>query len=71
MGQYKIAVMTDLVSQKFANSPALKEMLLATGDAELEEGNHWGIVSGVFAAGIGQNHLGKILMRLRDKLKQE
>ncbi len=63
--------MTDLVSQKFANSPALKEMLLATGDAELEEGNHWGDCFWGVCAGIGQNHLGKILMRLRDKLKQE
>lgn len=67
----KIAVMADLVSQKFANSPALKEMLLATGDAELEDGNHRGDCFWGVCAGIGQNNLGKILMRLRDKLKQE
>ena len=66
----KIAVMTDLVWQKFANNPELKKMLLDTGDMELIEGNTWGDVFWGVCEGKGQNHLGKILMMTRDKLRK-
>lgn len=66
----KINVMHDLLVEKFQD-PRLKTKLLATGDAYLEEGNKhgdrfWGTVDGK-----GENHLGKLLMEVRDQLKGE
>lgn len=37
--QVKVAIMTELVYEKFNQNPELKKRLLATGDAVLEEGN--------------------------------
>ena len=61
----RLAVMQSLVEQKFCNHPDLKQMLLNTGDAELEEGNDWGDTFWGICNGEGQNHLGKILMKIR------
>jgi len=69
--QMKIGIMEDLVRQKFTNDSRLKGLLIATGDAELVEGNHWGDTFwGVTEKG-GQNHLGKILMRVRAELQKK
>lgn len=45
-------------------------MLIATGDAILREGNHWGDrFWGVDArTGEGENHLGRLLMELRAEI---
>lgn len=66
----KVAVMRELVREKFKN-PLLRSLLLATGDAELIEGNtrndcFWGV-----CRGSGQNWLGKILMEVREECKRE
>lgn len=68
---HKIRYMLEAVRAKFA-IPELAEKLLATGDAELIEGNWWGDrFWGVFDKdGVGRNHLGKILMKVREELKQ-
>lgn len=66
--QVKFDVMFELLKQKF-DDPRLKKMLLDTGDAELIEGNTWGdtIWGCVDVEGewVGQNHLGKMLMKIR------
>lgn len=70
----KYQVMEDCLRAKFA-IPELKEMLLATGDTELIEGNWWqdntwGVCYCKNCQGkIGQNHLGKLLMKIREELK--
>ena len=61
-------IMHDLVWQKFSKNPELKEKLLATGDQELIETNKWGDVYWGVCNGKGQNHLGKILMKVRREL---
>ena len=66
----KLRVMAEAVWGKFTHSPVLAQKLLATGNAHLEEGNThgdevWGTVKGR-----GENYLGKILMRVRDKLRE-
>jgi ribA/ribD-fused uncharacterized protein len=63
----KFGVMLDLVRQKFSNA-ALRDLLLATGDAELIEGNHWGDTYWGVSNGLGQNNLGKILMQVRTEI---
>ena len=64
----KIPIMTRIVSDKFKRNPELAKLLIATGDQILIEGNKrhdtfWGTCNGV-----GQNHLGTILMDVRTDL---
>ena len=62
--EVKLDIMTEIVSQKFLQHPHLIEMLLQTGDEELVEGNKWDVCKGK-----SENHLGKILMKIRDVYK--
>ena len=65
----RLKIMEDLVRKKFTDHPSLKEILLSTGNAELIEGNYWyDDFWGVFK-GKGENHLGRILMKIREELK--
>jgi ribA/ribD-fused uncharacterized protein len=65
----KIDIMKDIVKTKFTQYSYLKEQLIKTKDEELIEGNWWGDTFwGVDSNGIGENHLGQILMELRREL---
>lgn len=64
----KMTVMEDLLRQKFAH-PDLRACLLATGDVKLIEGNWWGDTFWGVCKGLGQNHLGKLLMKIRQELQ--
>lgn len=63
----KIGIMNTLCYLKFLQNPDLRQMLLATGNLPLIEGNDWGDTFwGVNKKnGKGQNHLGHILMNVR------
>ena len=63
--------MLNLVRAKFTPGSKLAEWLLATGEAELSEGNTWGDEYwGVnLRTGKGLNKLGKILMMVREELR--
>ena len=72
--EVKDQVMYDVCYAKFTQDPVLKAKLLATGNRELVEGNThgdrcWGMTcsNGVW---IGENRLGKVLMKLRDDLRK-
>ena len=65
----KFHLMKRLLKMKFA-IPELKEMLLATGDEELVEGNYWHDTIWGVCNGVGENHLGKMLMEIRKELKE-
>ena len=67
--QVKLDIMRQLVADKFARSDELRRRLLATGDAELVEGNAWNDTFWGVCRGRGQNHLGRILMEVRDGLR--
>jgi hypothetical protein len=66
----KQGVMYACLKSKFSD-PALKQKLLDTGDAELEEGNWWNDTYWGICNGVGENHLGKLLMKLRKELAKE
>jgi ribA/ribD-fused uncharacterized protein len=66
--QVKVDIMRDLVRQKFSCDPDLTERLLATGDAELIEGNTWRDAFWGVYEGRGENWLGRILMEVRRDL---
>ena len=63
--EVKLRVMYDLTVLKYSD-PELRTRLLATEDAVLIEGNDWGDRYWGQCDGIGENHMGKILMRVRD-----
>ncbi len=65
----KLEVMRTLVWQKFEN-PELREKLLATGGQPLIEGNTWGDTFWGVCNGVGENHLGLILMNIRDRVRE-
>lgn len=65
----KMSLMREIVQAKFMQNPRLAELLLATDDAYLEEGNTWGDRTWGTVDGIGANHLGRILMEVREELR--
>lgn len=65
----KLGIMENLVRQKFTKHITMKANLLATGDDELVEGNWWGDRFWGVCKGSGLNHLGRILMRVREELR--
>ena len=64
----KLEVMRELTFKKYQN-PELAKLLLDTGEQELIEGNDWGDVFYGMCNGVGQNHLGKIIMEVRTSLR--
>ena len=66
--EVKLAVMENLLRQKFAH-PDLRQKLLETGDAYLEESNAWQDFFWGVCDGKGANHLGWLLMKVRDELR--
>ena len=66
--EVKDNVMLIGLRKKFAD-PELRDLLLATGDEELVEGNYWGDTYWGVCNGIGQNKLGKLLMQVREEIK--
>ena len=68
--EVKLAVMEDLLRQKFSHSD-LRHKLLDTGKAYLEESNAWGDHWWGVCNGVGANHLGRLLMTIRNELRVE
>jgi N-glycosidase YbiA len=71
----KLDILEVLVRQKFTRHPDLQKLLVATGEIELIEGNTWNdrfygaMWNEKKAEWIGKNHLGKILMKVRQELR--
>ena len=66
--EIKSGVMYEICLAKFSQNNELKNKLLATGEEYLEEGNTWGDTVWGVCNGVGENRLGKILMRVRSEL---
>lgn len=73
----KLYVMSQLIAQKFPSLQLhdrydyeLTIKLLATGDEELLEGNDWNDRFWGVCDGVGENHLGKILMARRAQVRE-
>lgn len=66
----KLSIMEEIVRIKFKN-PEVRNLLLATNDLYIEEGNGWGDTFWGVCKGKGQNHLGKILMKIRKEIQDE
>ncbi len=66
----KLQVMEDLLRLKFSNRE-VGNLLILTGDEELVEGNWWNDTYWGVCRGVGENHLGKLLMKIRAELIAE
>lgn len=65
----KVAYMYLVNTQKYQHAH-LRMKLLDTADAYLEETNTWGDTFWGVCNGVGRNELGKLLMQIRDEIKQ-
>jgi ribA/ribD-fused uncharacterized protein len=63
-----LSTMEMLVRQKFQKEP-LRSALIKTYPSQLIEGNNWGDTFWGTCNGVGHNHLGIILMKIRDGLR--
>lgn len=69
----KLDVMLGVLRQKFA-ADSLKQQLLGTGDMHLVEGNewhdnYWGSCTCPACGNHGENHLGRLLMQVRNEVR--
>lgn len=64
----RLGQMEKIVRSKFMHNSILRIQLVLTKDAELIEGNWWGDKFWGVCEGVGENHLGKILMKIRSEL---
>jgi ribA/ribD-fused uncharacterized protein len=65
----RVDVMRRGLLAKFTSNEALKDILLGTGDAKIEEESPAESFWGIGADGQGENWTGKLLMELRDSLR--
>jgi hypothetical protein len=63
--EIKIPIMRELLIKKFSDRELLHR-LRQTKSRELLEGNHWGDTFWGICRGQGENHLGKLLMEIRE-----
>jgi ribA/ribD-fused uncharacterized protein len=66
--EVKLHVMEILLRQKFAVEP-YRSALISTGNAELIEGNWWNDHYWGVCRGVGENHLGRLIMEIRAELQ--
>jgi ribA/ribD-fused uncharacterized protein len=65
----KLVIMEELLVIKFCGKePLLTRALLDTGDADLVEGNTWNDTFWGVCNGSGENHLGRLLIKVRGDL---
>ena len=68
--EVKLSVMLEVLRHKFNQNPDLADKLLATGDTLLQEGNTWHDYYWGVCNGKGENNLGKLLMLVRQELRE-
>lgn len=69
--EVKVKVMYFVVKEKFKQNIELQNLLLATENIYLEEGNNWNDRTWGTVNGIGSNYLGRILMQVRQELRAQ
>ena len=66
----KLMMMRRVLEQKFRANTFNAGLLVSTADQEIVEGNTWGDAFWGVCDGVGQNHLGRMLMDIRASLIQ-
>lgn len=65
----KVGVLEDIIRHKALQNPDVKDALLLSGDEQIIEDNPNDDFWGCGSDGEGQNHTGRILMKIRGELK--
>lgn len=65
--EVRIPIMEEIVRAKFVQNPSLAEKLIKV-EGPIQEDNSWHDTFWGVCNGVGENHLGKILMTIRDEL---
>lgn len=63
----RLILMEQFTREKYATNNVLKQKLLNTKGMLLIEGNKWGDTFWGVCNGVGENNLGKIIMKVRDE----
>ena len=63
----KLSIMEDLCNEKFS-IPYFRSKLYQTGSAKIVEGSYWHDTYWGICKGVGENHLGKIIMKIRQNI---
>lgn len=66
----KLETMRQLLQDKFSREP-FRSKLISTGEAEIIEENHWNDTFWGVCKGVGENHLGRLLMDLRREIQSQ
>jgi ribA/ribD-fused uncharacterized protein len=64
----KLDIMYEIVKAKVEQNEDVRTLLLKTGDKQIFENSPWDAFWGRGSDGTGQNHMGKILMRIRQAI---
>jgi len=64
----RISIMQDIVQCKFVQNSSIAKLLIETGNETLVERNWWNDTFWGICNGVGRNHLGIILMKVRNNL---
>lgn len=68
---YRLAWMKQVLLCKFTQNPELLRQLLDTYPLPLSETNTWNDTYWGICNGVGKNHLGRLLMQIRDEYRPE
>lgn len=70
--RYRLKIMEFCIYEKF-RQPKFKKLLLDTGNMNIVEGNTWNdtFFGYCLKTNIGNNHLGKIIMKCRDDIREK
>jgi len=67
----RVEIMEFIVSEKFKQHNRFAHLLVSTGDSVIKEHSHKDAFWGDGGDGTGDNHLGKILMKVRSELREK
>lgn len=63
----RVRLMKFVLKKKFERGSELAAKLEETGDRHIEETNHWGDTFWGVCDGVGENHLGRLIMEIREE----
>lgn len=69
--EIRLEIMYEILLAKFVQHSEIRETLFSTKNSSIEEDSPYDSFWGVGADGSGENHLGKLLMKVRGELKEE
>lgn len=69
--EVKLSIMETIVRNKFEQNATICVKLLNTRDLELVENNYWNDTFWGVCKGVGENNLGKILMKVRSEFRND